>query len=191
MMPPRKIVVWKQISSSIIRTPIPAMTYKDRMKRTGDVIILGGGVIGLTTAYFLAKEGVNVVVCDKGAAGMESSWAGAGILPPSHPDHAQYPLDRLRALSGQFFPNLSHELKERTGLDNGYVQCGGIEFLGPSEGAPADEWYGLGAATKNLTEADVAELEPALAPNLGAAVFLPGMAQLRNPRHLQALRAAC
>src|SRR5262245_12137536 len=144
MMPPRKIVVWKQISSSIIRTPIPAMTYKDRMKRTGDVIILGGGVIGLTTAYFLAREGVRVVLCDQGKTGMESSWAGAGILPPSDIDHAQLPLDRLRAISGEIFPDLSRELKERTGIDNGYVPCGGLEFLGSTDVAAADEWYGLG-----------------------------------------------
>jgi glycine oxidase len=167
------------------------MTYKDRMNRTGDVIILGGGVIGLTTAYFLAREGVRVVLCDQRATGMESSWAGAGILPPSDIDHAQYPLDRLRAISGQIFPELSRELNERTGIDNGYSRCGGIEFLGSTDVAAADEWYGLGATTKSLTENEVAELEPALAPGLGRALLLPGMAQVRNPRHLQALRAAC
>src|ERR1041385_6837470 len=117
------------------------------MNRTGDVIILGGGVIGLTTAYFFANEGVRVIVCDQGKTGMESSWAGAGILPPSHLEHAQFPLDRLRALSGQLFPGLSRELKERTDIDNGYAQCGGIEFLNGAAGAAADEWYGLGATT--------------------------------------------
>lgn len=166
------------------------MTYKDRMKRTGDVIILGGGVIGLTTAYFLAKEGVRVVLCDQGKTGMESSWAGAGILPPSDIEHARYPLDRLRAISGQIFPELSRDLLERTGIDNGYVQCGGLEFLGSSDVTAADEWYGLGAQARSLTEKEVLDLEPALAPKVGDALLLPGMAQLRNPRHLQAL-AAC
>lgn len=167
------------------------MTYKDRMNRTGDVIILGGGVIGLTTAFFLAREGVRVALCDQGKVGMESSWAGAGILPPSDMDHAQYPADRLRALSGQIFPELSRELKDRTGIDNGFVQSGGIEFLDSTDVASADEWYGLGAVTKSLSANDVVDLEPALAPRLGPALLLPGMAQLRNPRHLQALRAAC
>lgn len=161
------------------------------MNHKADVIILGGGVIGLTTAYFLAKEANSVIVCDQGKTGMESSWAGAGILPPSHIDHAQFPLDRLRALSGQIFPELSRELKDVTGIDNGYAQSGGIEFLAPADSAAADEWYGLGATTEKLSEPEIAALEPALAAHLGPALFLPAMAQLRNPRHMQALRAAC
>ena len=77
------------------------------MKRTGDVIIVGGGVIGLTTAYFLGKEGVSVIVSEQGKTGMEASWAGAGILPPSDLAHAKLPLDCLRAISGKLFPELA------------------------------------------------------------------------------------
>jgi glycine oxidase len=161
------------------------------MKRGGDVIILGGGVIGLTTAYFLAKEGASVLVCEQGKVGMEASWAGAGIIPPSDPDHAQLPLDRLRALSTALFPVISHELLDRTGIDNGFVRCGGLEFLSQVADADADEWYGLGVPTTVLSERDVSVLEPALAPDLGKAREIPDMAEVRNPRHLQALRAAC
>ncbi|MBI1831380.1 MAG: FAD-dependent oxidoreductase [Planctomycetes bacterium] len=156
-----------------------------------DVIVVGGGVIGLTTAYFLAKEGARVVICEQGKAGMESSWAGAGIIPPSDPDHAQLPLDRLRAMSSKLFPALSQELKGRTGIDNGYVRCGGLEFAGDTVPAAGDEWFGLGVTTNRLTEKDVARLEPNASPHLGPAIEIPGMAQLRNPRHLQAVKAAC
>src|SRR5438552_2223700 len=127
------------------------------MNRSGDVIIVGGGVIGLTTAYFLAKDGATVLLCDQSKTGTEASWAGAGILPPSDLEHAQLPLDRLRALSGQIFPDLSQELKERTGIDNGFARSGGIEFLGRADAAAADEWYGLGATTKTLTEKELAD----------------------------------
>lgn len=161
------------------------------MDRHGDIIILGGGVIGLTAAFFLAREGVSVIVCEQGVLGKEASWAGAGILPPSNIEHAQLPFDCLRALSGTLFPGLSRELHERTGIDNGFVRCGGLEFLSQSADADAHEWRGLGVTEKVLAEADVAALEPALAPGLGNAVLLEGMAQLRNPRHLQALAAAC
>ena len=161
------------------------------MKPGGEVIILGGGVIGLTTAYFLAKEGVSVVVCEQGQIGMEASWAGAGILPPSDPDHAQLPLDRLRALSGTLFPNLSLDLRERTGIDNGFVRCGGLEFLTQATDTDAGEWYGLGVRTHVLSETEAAVVEPAIAPDLGNALHIPAVAQLRNPRHLQALRRAC
>jgi glycine oxidase len=162
------------------------------MKRNSDVIVIGGGVIGLTTAYFLAREGAQVIVCEQGKTGMESSWAGAGILPPSDLVHAQNPLDRLRAISGQLFPSFSQELRERTGIDNGFFSCGGIEFVSQMHDAvDPQEWYGLGVSTSNLTEAQAQQLEPALAPHLGAAIHIPGLAQLRNPRHMQALRAAC
>ena len=165
--------------------------YKDSMKPRGEVIILGGGVIGLTTAYFLAKAGVSVVVCEQGQIGMEASWAGAGILPPSDPDHAQLPLDCLRALSGTLFPELSNELHERTGIDNGFVRCGGLEFLIQAMNTDAGEWYGLGVRTHILAEKETVVVEPEIAPELGKARHIPGMAQLRNPRHLQALRQAC
>ncbi len=161
------------------------------MQRKCEVLIVGGGVIGLTTAYFLAKDGAQVILCEQGHTGMESSWAGAGILPPSDVDHAQYPLDRLRALSGAIFPELSSELQLRTGIDNGFLRCGGLEFHSQVGDADADEWYGLGTETTRLSEAAARALETALAPAMGEVLHVPGMAQLRNPRHLQALRRAC
>ncbi len=156
----------------------------------GDVIIVGGGVIGLATAYNLARLGARVAICDKGGVGMESSWAGAGILPPSHADHAQLPLDRLRALSCALFPPLADHLREITGIDIGYLRCGGLEFKRWIAG-PDDEWFGLGATTKSLTAEQALEREPALGRSLGDAIEIPDMAQVRNPRFLQALRAAC
>ncbi len=161
------------------------------MNRNTDIIILGGGVIGLNAAYFLAREGASVLLCEQGVLGKEASWAGAGILPPSDLAHATDPFDRLRALSGALFPDLSRELHERTGIDNCFVRCGGLEFLSQTGGADAHEWRSLGVTEKILAEEETVALEPALAPGLGKAVLLEGMAQLRNPRHLQALAAAC
>src|SRR5262249_4937485 len=121
----------------------------------GEIIIIGGGVIGLTTAYFLAREGARVTVVDQADFGQEASWAGAGILPAGEQERWDDPLDRLRARSAAMFPNLSAELCELTGIDNGYVRCGGLEF--PEEASNAEqkrqsairssrtEWHGGGA----------------------------------------------
>src|SRR3989442_2450459 len=160
------------------------------MKASCDVAILGGGVIGLTTAYFLAREGARVQVLDKGDFGQEASWAGAGILPPGNLEQARTPVDRLRAQSAAIFPTLSAELRETTGIDNGYLRCGGLEFL-DADSAAADEWRGQGIICERLHESATRELEPALALGLGRAIHLLDMAQLRNPRHLKALLAAC
>jgi glycine oxidase len=161
------------------------------MKTSGDVVILGGGVIGLTTAYYLARAGQRVVVCDQGLLGREASWAGAGILPPSDPVHARDPLDRLRALSGRLYPGLSEELRADTGIDNGYVRCGGLVFNDPLVHADDQEWCGAGIDTGWLEPRALRQLEPALAPDLGPAQHIAGMAQLRNPRHLRALETGC
>jgi glycine oxidase len=161
------------------------------MAEQRDVLIVGGGVIGLTAAYFLAREGVRVEVVDKGDFGQEASWAGAGILPPGDPGHARTPFDLLRAHSALLFPSLSAELRERTGIDNGFVRCGGLEFVPEGEQAADQEWRGEGIAFELLREPALARLEPALATGLGTAYHLPDLAQLRNPRHLKALLAGC
>src|SRR4051794_9523059 len=96
-----------------------------------DVLVLGGGVIGLTTAFHLAKEGASVVVLDSGDLGRQASWAGAGILPPGDPTRAHSPAERFRAASVALYPDLSRELRERTGIDNGYRVSGGLELVDP------------------------------------------------------------
>lgn len=159
--------------------------------KSGEVVILGGGVIGLTTAYFLAREGVRVRLLDRGTVGREASWAGAGILPPSDWSAAREPIDRLRALSGRLFPDLSAELREATGIDNGFMRCGALEFTSQVGEAAADEWTGEGIPSELLDESAARRLEPALASGLGSAVHLPTLAQLRNPRHLKGLQQAC
>ena len=81
-----------------------APAYNNCMSQHPDVLILGGGVIGLTVAYSLAREKARVEVVDKGDFGQEASWAGAGILPPGNPACAVTPFDhplnlkRLRRL---------------------------------------------------------------------------------------------
>jgi glycine oxidase len=155
-----------------------------------DVAIVGGGVIGLTTAYFLAREGARVTLLDRGDFGQEASWAGAGILSPSSLEHARTPFDRIRALSLSLFPALSQELHEITGIDNGYLRCGGIEFAGPPDAAE-EEWGGAGTTRDRVSAADLAGLEPAASTSLGDVWHLPDMAQVRNPRHVKALVAAC
>ncbi|GIW80578.1 MAG: glycine oxidase ThiO [Gemmatales bacterium] len=161
------------------------------MSSSADVLVVGGGVIGLTTAYFLAKAGVQVEVVDKGDLGQESSWAGAGILTPGNPQAAQHPLLQLHAQSVSLFPELSAELKERTGIDNGYIQCGGLELLGDAPIADTDEWRSEGVVAELIDADQILHLEPALSAGCTKAYYLPEMAQVRNPRHVQALIASC
>ena len=152
-----------------------------------DVLILGGGVIGLTVAYHLAREGVRVEVVDKGDFGQESSWAGAGIVPaPGDADRAPDPYGRMLSASSAMFPAVSQELRERTGIDNGYVRCGGLWL---THGDVEDVVRALRA--QGIRAEPARPTEPALGPNLGPVCHLPDMAQVRNPRHVKALVTAC
>jgi glycine oxidase len=155
-----------------------------------DILILGGGVIGLTIAYSLAREKVRVAIVDRADFGQEASWAGAGIIPPGDPLHAHTPFDLLRAHSSALFPALSQELRERTGIDNGYCRCGGLEVVGDADDA-AQEWRSEGIVCEKLSGSEARHLEPALADRISAVFHLPDLAQVRNPRHLKALLAGC
>lgn len=165
--------------------------YNNHMTTQPDVLIIGGGIIGLTSAYFLAREGVRVEVLDKGDFGQEASWAGAGILPPGNPDHARTPFEQLRAHSAALFATHSAELRDQTGIDNGYVRCGGLEFADAADERTAEEWRAEGVVCEPVDGRRLGQLEPALFPELGRAFYLPDMAQVRNPRHIKALLAAC
>jgi glycine oxidase len=160
------------------------------MAQHPDVLVLGGGVIGLTVAYQLAREGVGVAVVDRGDFGREASWAGAGIIPPGNSRHARTPFDLLLARSSELFSPLSQELRERTGIDNGYVRCGGLE-VDDGDGAAARTWREQGVSVEVLQADALRRLEPALAPDVARACHLPDLAQVRNPRHLKALLAGC
>jgi glycine oxidase len=160
------------------------------MSNPAEVLILGGGVIGLTTAYYLARGGTRVTLLERGEPGRQASWAGAGIIPPANPAAAHTPLERFRALSIGLYPSLSQELREETGVDNGYVVCGGLELLDGVE-VDEEEWRGAGVRCREVVGEELQRLEPDLAPDLQRAYHLPDMAQVRNPWHLRALIAGC
>jgi glycine oxidase len=163
-----------------------------------DVLVIGGGVIGLSLAWELSKRGQNVCVIDQCEPGQEASWAGAGILPPAKFREGDHPLDQLRGLACDLHPQWAAELNELTGIDNGYHQCGGLYLARtPGEVAALAAWAGTiveeGIEVEQLTTARLHELEPGLRPSasLRSAHLLPTEGQLRNPRHLKALMAAC
>jgi glycine oxidase len=166
-----------------------------------DCLIVGGGVIGLSLAYELARHKLRVRVIDRGTPGKEASWAGAGILPLAGRYAGMHPWDELRALSHELHPQWAETLRAETGIDTGYRRCGGI-YVARSAGEAASLYglYGLlqqqHVAIERLSPQQLAAAEPALSHlvrsgKLKAAYLLPDEAQLRNPDHLQALLAAC
>ena len=166
-----------------------------------DCLIVGGGVIGLSIAYELAGHDLSCLVLDQGRVGQESSWAGAGILPASNPASAIDPIDQLRGFSHQLHPAWSEQLKNETGIDNGFQQPGGIHLARTSgEAAALAGWTSSladeGIQAEKLDSQQLTQLEPGLAQladsgELLGAYLIEGEGQIRNPHHLAALKAGC
>jgi glycine oxidase len=132
--------------------------------------------------------------------GAGASWAGAGILPAAAKQPAVDPLEQLMALSHELHPSWAARLQEQTGIDNGYRRCGGIHLATTAAEAATLAanslwWQGQGVEHQQWTADQLVQHEPALehfvSGGLRSAWYLPDECQLRNPRHLKALAAAC
>lgn len=160
-----------------------------------DVIVIGGGVIGLSIAWELAQHGVSVRVLEQGSFGQEASWAGAGMLPPGNPAIARTLEARLRGGSHVLWPDWSERLRSETRIDNGFFRCGGVEVTLPGSAEPLDDkigaWQSEGVTATPLNHADLHQRLPALNEQITSGYFLPELGQVRNPRHLKALYQTC
>jgi len=151
-----------------------------------DFLIIGGGVIGLASALELAREGARVMVLERGVAGAESSWAGGGILSPLLPWDYPDAVSGLCNLGVELYPQWSARLMSGSGIDPEFW-VSGMLVLPPLDEVAAGRWCAQHAwrhthEPAQQRVAGLAETSPAL--------WLPDVAQVRNPRLVQALRAA-
>jgi glycine oxidase len=171
------------------------------MSQSRHIIVVGGGVIGLSIAWNLRRQGSRVTVLERDRTGQATSWAGAGILPPSNLRLATDPLDQLRGYSHELFPRWAEELQRLTGLDCGLRRCGGW-YLADTLGEHASlhgmqaYWNQQGIECELVNRADLTSREPALSSwamkqGVFGACWVPDEYQLRSPWYLRALQAAC
>jgi len=151
-----------------------------------DYLIIGAGVIGCATALELARAGARVTVLERGAAGSESSWAGGGILSPLLPWDYLEPVTQITGWSCELYPAWVAELQAVTGIDPEYV-ASGMLVLPQFDAAQAAAWCAQHGMP--LRQVNARSILPQLAPEADA-LWLPDVAQVRNPRLLRALRRA-
>ena len=154
------------------------------------VIVVGGGVIGLLSAYRLAEAGKAVSLLESGAVGSEASWAGGGIVSPLYPWRYSPAVTALAHWSQDFYPQLGEHLLAQTGIDPEVYQTG-LYWLDLHDEADALAWAEQhGRPLTRVSMDEVREAVPSLGEGFSRAVCMQGVANVRNPRLLQALRAA-
>lgn len=154
------------------------------------ILVVGGGAIGLLSARLLAEAGVEVCLLDQGALGGESSWAGGGIVSPLYPWRYSAAVTALAHWSQDFYPRLGEQLLAEAGIDP-EVHVTGLYWLDLEDEAAALAWAGREQRPLRRVEmAQVYRAVPALARGFTHALQMSGVANVRNPRLIKALRAA-
>jgi glycine oxidase len=136
-------------------------------------LVVGAGALGLASAEALLQQGAEVTVLEQGAVGQESSWAGGGILSPLCPWDYPDVVAQLTSRGAGMFAAWANNLYSATGIDPEYVSSGML-VLPPFDLPVAQRWcagHGMTTALKDH------------------GLLLPQVAQVRNPRLLQSLRA--
>jgi glycine/D-amino acid oxidase-like deaminating enzyme len=128
------------------------VTFQDSVPDAVDVAIIGGGVIGISTAWYLLKRGLSVFVADKGRVAGEQSSRNWGWVRVTWRDEAEVPIaiDSLNC-----WQQLSEELDEDLGFTRGGIA--GLAFS-----MDTDQWYG-GVITPSDARAEPFKAVPAMA----------------------------
>lgn len=158
-----------------------------------DVLIIGGGVIGLSIAREMHKSGVGqITVADKGRAGREASWAAAGMLAPQAEADRIDDFYRFCSESRDLYPEFAEELKGETGVDIELDRSGTL-YLALTDHDVGEtfrrfEWQRTaGLDVERLNDAECRSFEPAVSDGIREGLFFPNDWQVENRKLLAAL----
>jgi len=170
---------------------VHSMDGKEPMR----VAVIGGGIIGSLTAFYLHKLGARPIIVERGRIGHESSWAGAGILCPIHPWLYPDSFTHLVNKSLEMYSGLSEELSQLTGDSIEWFNCGLlIPFFDDDvvdHRHNALQWsQRFNWPVQELDHEHVRDSEPLLSDRASGGLLWPDVGQVRNPRLLQAISKA-
>jgi glycine oxidase len=164
--------------------------------RTADVVVVGGGVIGLTVARALALRGVrNVVLIERSSLGAESSWAAAGMLAPQAEADCADEFFHFCCQSRDMYPAFAAALLEESGIDI-ELETTGTLYLAFTD-ADVNElekrfvWQSEAGLQIERFDAEIAQLiEPSISHEVRAALKFPLDTQVENRRLISALASS-
>jgi len=143
-----------------------------------DVLIIGGGIVGCSCAYYLSQAGVKVHLLDRGPLG--SGASKAGMLHVVTWEEPEIHL-KLAARSKQLYAELSQQLPD----DINYRPTGSLAIVEKPDSLDGfartiRHLHALGVQADLLSAADLVKMEPAIAPDVAGGAFFPADAQV-NP----------
>jgi glycine oxidase len=150
-----------------------------------DVLVIGGGVIGLAIAWRSACRDLQVAVADPSPL-RGATWAAAGMLAPVTEVHyGEEALLRLNLSSAAAWPAFAASLEEASGREVGYRPCGTLAVaMDGGDRAALEELYryqlSLGLKAELLTSRECRSLEPFLAPGIRGGLLASGDHQVHN-----------
>ncbi|MFI1160122.1 glycine oxidase ThiO [Streptomyces sioyaensis] len=161
-----------------------------------DVLVLGGGIIGLVTAWRAAGRGLTVAVADPAPGGGAARVAAGMLAAVSELHYGEQTLLGLNLASARRYPEFTRELEEAGGQRIGYRRCGTLAVaLDADDRAHLRELHALqirsGLDSQWLTGRECRRLEPMLAPGVRGGLRVDGDHQVDPRRLASALLVAC
>ncbi|KOV98285.1 glycine oxidase [Streptomyces sp. NRRL B-1140] len=161
-----------------------------------DVLVIGGGIIGLVTAWRAAQRGFATAVVDPEPGGGAAQVAAGMLAAVTELHYGEQTLLGLNLASARRYPDFAAELTELTGRDLGYRRCGTLAVaLDADDRAHLRELHALqqqsGLESQWLTGRECRRLEPMLAPGVRGGLRVDGDHQIDPRRLAAALVAAC
>ncbi|WP_413756806.1 glycine oxidase ThiO [Streptomyces sp. MMBL 11-3] len=161
-----------------------------------DVLVVGGGIIGLVTAWRTAQRGAAVAVVDPAPGGGAAQVAAGMLAAVTELHYGEQTLLGLNLASARRYPDFAAELTAASGLDLGYRQCGTLTVaLDADDRAHLRELHALqqrsGLESQWLSGRECRRLEPMLAPGVRGGLRVDGDHQIDPRRLAAALVTAC
>lgn len=164
--------------------------------RTSDVLVIGGGIIGLVTAWRAAQRGLRTAVVDPEPGGGAARVAAGMLAAVTELHYGEQTLLGLNLASARRYPDFAAELTDLTGQDLGYRRCGTLAVaLDADDRAHLRELHALqrqsGLESEWLSGRECRRLEPMLAPGVRGGLRVDGDHQIDPRRLTRALLDAC
>ncbi|WP_030593099.1 glycine oxidase ThiO [Streptomyces rimosus] len=194
MHPPAQPSVRTSVPTSVPTSP-EASTSPD-VPAFPDVLVIGGGIIGLVTAWRAAQRGLRTAVADPAPGGGAAQVAAGMLAAVTELHYGEQTLLGLNLASARRYPDFAAELTEASGRDLGYRRCGTLAVaLDADDRAHLRDLHALqrrsGLDSEWLSGRECRRLEPMLAPGVRGGLRVDGDHQVDPRRLAAALLAAC